>query len=66
MTPTLLYMAAIFGFRPHGRVPDCIGDYQRSPSQGGKLKMECSTSNKEITDHLAFSESTSGLSTVRK
>ncbi|BFG37959.1 hypothetical protein CerSpe_242330 [Prunus speciosa] len=27
MTPTLLDTAAILGFRPYGRVPDCIGDY---------------------------------------
>ncbi|CAB4307235.1 unnamed protein product [Prunus armeniaca] len=56
MTPTLLDMAAIFGFRPHGRVPDCIGDYQRRPSQEEKLKTVCLTTNKEITDHSAFSK----------
>ncbi|KAI5313165.1 hypothetical protein L3X38_042339 [Prunus dulcis] len=30
MTPTLLDMAQIFGFRPHGRPVDAIGDYHRS------------------------------------
>ena len=56
MTPTLLDTAAIFCFRPHGRVPDCIGDYQRRPSQGETVKRGCLTSNKEITDHSAFSK----------
>ncbi|CAL9012419.1 unnamed protein product, partial [Prunus brigantina] len=29
MTPTLLDMAQIFGFRPHGRPVDAVGDYHR-------------------------------------
>ncbi|XP_021823347.1 uncharacterized protein LOC110764646 [Prunus avium] len=29
MAPTLLDMAKIFGFRPHGRLADAVGDYHR-------------------------------------
>ncbi|CAL2255424.1 unnamed protein product [Prunus armeniaca] len=29
MSPTLLDLAQIFGFRPHGRLVDAVGDYHR-------------------------------------
>ncbi|CAL2238795.1 unnamed protein product [Prunus armeniaca] len=33
MTPTLLDMEQIFGFRPHGRPVDVVGDYHRRKNQ---------------------------------
>ncbi|BBH01894.1 autoinhibited Ca2+-ATPase 11 [Prunus dulcis] len=33
MAPTLLDMAQIFGFRPHGRPVDAVGDYHRRKNQ---------------------------------
>ncbi|CAL2245406.1 unnamed protein product [Prunus armeniaca] len=33
MAPTLLDMAQIFGFRPHGRPVDAVGDYHRKKDQ---------------------------------
>ncbi|BBN67633.1 hypothetical protein Prudu_136S000500 [Prunus dulcis] len=33
MAPTLLDMAQIFGFRPHGRPIDAVGDYHRRKNQ---------------------------------
>ncbi|CAL2229875.1 unnamed protein product [Prunus armeniaca] len=33
MAPTLLDMAQIFGFRPHGRPVDAVGDYHRKKNQ---------------------------------
>ncbi|CAL2238974.1 unnamed protein product [Prunus armeniaca] len=33
MTPTLLDMVQIFGFRPHGRPVDAVGDYHRKKNQ---------------------------------
>ncbi|CAL2256896.1 unnamed protein product [Prunus armeniaca] len=33
MTPTLLDLAQIFGFRPHGRPADAVGDYHRGKNR---------------------------------
>ncbi|CAL8152488.1 unnamed protein product [Prunus armeniaca] len=33
MSPTLLDLAQIFGFRPHGRLADAVGDYHRGKNR---------------------------------
>ncbi|BBG93335.1 autoinhibited Ca2+-ATPase 11 [Prunus dulcis] len=40
MAPTLLDMAQIFGFRPHGRPVDAVGDYHRRKNQEKKFNAE--------------------------
>ncbi|CAL2267318.1 unnamed protein product [Prunus armeniaca] len=54
MAPTLLDMAQIFGFRPHGRPVDAIGDYHRKKDQQ-KLAKPFTISPALINQNCSFS-----------
>ncbi|CAL2240402.1 unnamed protein product [Prunus armeniaca] len=54
MSPTLLDMAQIFGFRPHGRPVDAIGDYHRRKNQE-KLSKPFTISPAVINQNCSFS-----------
>ncbi|CAL9004407.1 unnamed protein product [Prunus brigantina] len=54
MAPTLLDMAQIFGFRPHGRPVDAVGDYHRSKNQE-KLAKPFTISPASINQNCSFS-----------
>ncbi|CAL9024612.1 unnamed protein product [Prunus brigantina] len=54
MTPTLLDMAQIFGFRPHGRPVDAVGDYHRRKNQE-KLSRPFTISPASINQNCSFS-----------
>ncbi|CAL8167266.1 unnamed protein product [Prunus armeniaca] len=54
MAPTLLDMAQIFGFRPHGRLVDAIGDYHRKKDQQ-KLTKPFNISPALINQNCSFS-----------
>ncbi|KAI5320983.1 hypothetical protein L3X38_040691 [Prunus dulcis] len=54
MTPTLLDMAQIFGFRPHGRPVDVVGDYHRRKNQE-KLSKPFTISPSLINHNCYFS-----------
>ncbi|CAL8167611.1 unnamed protein product [Prunus armeniaca] len=53
MTPTLLDMAQIFGFRPHGRPVDVVGDYHRRKNQE-KLAKPFTISLATINQNCSF------------
>ncbi|CAL9021995.1 unnamed protein product [Prunus brigantina] len=54
MAPTLLDMAQIFGFRPHGRPVDAVGDYHRRKNQE-KLAKPFTISPAAINQNCSFS-----------
>ncbi|CAL9016740.1 unnamed protein product, partial [Prunus brigantina] len=54
MAPTLLDMAQIFGFRPHGRPVDAVGDYHRRKNQE-KLAKPFTISPASINQNCSFS-----------
>ncbi|CAL2276294.1 unnamed protein product [Prunus armeniaca] len=54
MAPTLLDMAQIFGFRPHGRHVDVVGDYHRRKNQE-KLSKPFTISPASINQNCSFS-----------
>ncbi|CAL9006533.1 unnamed protein product [Prunus brigantina] len=54
MAPTLLDMAQIFGFRPHGRPVDAVGDYHRRKNQE-KLSKPFTISPASINQNCSFS-----------
>ncbi|CAL2229817.1 unnamed protein product [Prunus armeniaca] len=54
MAPTLLDMAQIFGFRPHGRLVDAVGDYHRRKNQE-KLAKPFTISPALINQNCSFS-----------
>ncbi|CAL8082552.1 unnamed protein product [Prunus armeniaca] len=54
MAPTLLDMAQIFGFRPHGRPVDAVGDYHRRKNQE-KLAKPFTISPALINQNCSFS-----------
>ncbi|CAL8168401.1 unnamed protein product [Prunus armeniaca] len=54
MAPTLLDMAQIFGFRPHGRPVDAVGDYHRKKNQQ-KLAKPFTISPALINQNCSFS-----------
>ncbi|CAL2239239.1 unnamed protein product [Prunus armeniaca] len=54
MTPTLLDMAQIFGFRPHGRPVDSIGDYHRRKNQEKLSKLKFSAEKDKDQPHMLF------------
>ncbi|CAL9019385.1 unnamed protein product [Prunus brigantina] len=54
MAPTLLDMAQIFGFRPHGRPVDAVGDYHRRKNQE-KLAKPFIISPSAINQNCSFS-----------
>ncbi|CAL2270311.1 unnamed protein product [Prunus armeniaca] len=54
MAPTLLDMAQIFGFRPHGRPVDAVGDYHRKKDQL-KLAKPFTVSPALINQNCSFS-----------
>ncbi|CAL2237641.1 unnamed protein product [Prunus armeniaca] len=54
MAPTLLDMAQIFGFRPHGRPVDAVGDYHRKKDQQ-KLAKPFTVSPALINQNCSFS-----------
>lgn len=54
MAPTLLDMAQIFGFRPHGRPADAVGDYHRRKNQE-KLAKPFTISPATINQNCSFS-----------
>ncbi|CAL9025006.1 unnamed protein product [Prunus brigantina] len=54
MAPTLLDMAQIFGFRPHGRPVDAVGDYHRKKNQE-KLSKPFLISPALINQNCSFS-----------
>ncbi|CAL9011989.1 unnamed protein product [Prunus brigantina] len=54
MAPTLLDMAQIFGFRPHGRPVDAVGDYHRRRSKE-KLPKPFVISPATINQNCSFS-----------
>ncbi|XP_016650444.1 PREDICTED: uncharacterized protein LOC103335343 [Prunus mume] len=54
MAPTLLDMAQIFGFRPHGRPVDAVGDYHRKKDQQ-KLAKPFTISPALINQNCSFS-----------
>ncbi|CAL8995333.1 unnamed protein product [Prunus brigantina] len=54
MAPTLLDMAKIFGFRPHGRPIDAVGDYHRRKNQE-KLAKPFTISPASINQNCSFS-----------
>ncbi|CAL8119925.1 unnamed protein product [Prunus armeniaca] len=54
MSPTLLDMAQIFGFMPHGRPVDAIGDYHRRKNQE-KLSKPFTISPAVINQNYSFS-----------
>ncbi|CAL8175050.1 unnamed protein product [Prunus armeniaca] len=54
VTPTLLDMAQIFGFRPHGRPVDAVGDYPRRKNQE-KLAKPFTISLATINQNCSFS-----------
>ncbi|CAL8168692.1 unnamed protein product [Prunus armeniaca] len=54
MAPTLLDMAQIFGFRPHGRPVDAVGDYHRRKNHE-KLSNPFTISPATINQNYSFS-----------
>ncbi|BBH05113.1 autoinhibited Ca2+-ATPase 11 [Prunus dulcis] len=54
MAPTLLDMAQIFGFRPHGRPVDAVGDYHRRKNQE-KVAIPFTVSPATINQNCSFS-----------
>ncbi|KAI5312723.1 hypothetical protein L3X38_041897 [Prunus dulcis] len=54
MVPTLLDMAQIFGFRPHGRLVDAVGDYHRRKNQE-KVVTPFTISPATINQNCSFS-----------
>ncbi|XP_008222865.1 PREDICTED: uncharacterized protein LOC103322714 [Prunus mume] len=54
MAPTLLDMAQIFGFKPHGRPVDAVGDYHRKKNQQ-KLAKPFNISPALINQNCSFS-----------
>ncbi|CAL9001592.1 unnamed protein product [Prunus brigantina] len=54
MAPTLLDLAQIFGFRPHGRPVDAVGDYDRKKNQQ-KLAKPFTISPALINQNFYFS-----------
>ncbi|BBN69408.1 autoinhibited Ca2+-ATPase 11 [Prunus dulcis] len=54
MAPTLLDMAQIFGFRPHGRPVDAVGDYHRRKNQE-KVTTPFTISPATINQNCSFS-----------
>ncbi|XP_020421267.1 uncharacterized protein LOC109949604 [Prunus persica] len=54
MAPTLLDMAQIFGFRPHGRPVDAVGDYHRRKNQE-KVATPFTISPATINQNCSFS-----------
>ncbi|CAL9018580.1 unnamed protein product [Prunus brigantina] len=54
MAPTLLDMAQIFGFRPHGRLVDAVDDYHRRKNQH-KLTKPFTISPTLINQNCSFS-----------
>ncbi|CAL8169754.1 unnamed protein product [Prunus armeniaca] len=54
MSPTLLDMAQIFGFRPHRRPVDAVGDYHRRNNQE-KLSKPFTVSSAVINQNCSFS-----------
>ncbi|CAL2247475.1 unnamed protein product [Prunus armeniaca] len=54
MSPTVLDMAQNFGFRPHGRLVDAIGDYHRRKNQE-KLSKPFTVSSAVINQNCSFS-----------
>ncbi|CAL2228274.1 unnamed protein product [Prunus armeniaca] len=54
MTPTLLDMAKIFGFRPHGRPVDAVGDYHWRKNQE-RLAIPFTISPATINQNYSFS-----------
>ncbi|CAL2271624.1 unnamed protein product [Prunus armeniaca] len=54
MAPTMLDMAQIFGFRPHGRPVDAVGDYHRKKDQQ-KLAKPFNISPALINQNCSFS-----------
>ncbi|CAL8162180.1 unnamed protein product [Prunus armeniaca] len=63
MSPTLLDMAQIFRFRPHGRPVDVVGDYHRRKNQE-KLAKPFTVSPATINQNCSFSNYKKNLHTT--
>ncbi|BBH07220.1 hypothetical protein Prudu_019093 [Prunus dulcis] len=64
MAPTLLDMAQIFGFRPHGRPVDAVGDYHRRKNQE-KVAIPFTISPATINQNCSFSNYLKRFSTEK-
>ncbi|BFG28518.1 hypothetical protein CerSpe_147920 [Prunus speciosa] len=54
MSISILDLAVVFGFRPHGRSADCLADFERTPEENGQMGLRIDDMTCQINVNRAF------------